>query len=729
MLRIDKVDTSNGLTVYGDSDSEAVFYVLPDQPRLRLDQNGLPVFKFVKYRDPIDRGGGRKGGGFIIFDAEFAVPDTTMNAVRTDLSAKVAAKWAANNWGAPPPVTIGQIVWASGTVKVQCLDNGGVLVDHVDAPVSPSLYGNNVTAVTVELSDLGAPLAEAALQGAGAGIVQVIYDLKFWTALPKIEAHAWFHASEFYHFSQTITVDYDVWGEDSYQQTLREQFASSQAEGVEITTGIGVDDNLREQIRTQLQKNLEDIIKTKMLEQIKPVDPSDRGDRGDDSVKRDFLTTKVEDFDESYNENMTVEWEIFPNGTLPTITSMKDKNGQPLKWSNYAVDVDLNDPFFQTLRIDISSPIAWDQVPIDSVDVTIIYGAGGSKNQTFHLDHNQQSAVYERFMDKDGSAWQWTCTVNYTNRADSYTSPAAPGTGTELTLDAALTGLLSVHVEPGNLDFAKVSSAQVTFNYTPKNHPPIESLVTLTKDARTGDWHAFLLEPQTTSYSYQVEYTLNDGTTYVRSPISTLLPVLPVNSPFNANRTVTVRAAGNLDAGASDAPPDAIADISVDLTYTDPANNYTVNNSVTLSKNQAFVQWMIPVVNLTGGTITYSGSIRRKSGAIDPIPLTTATSNTIELGDIFAAVLNIHVATDLIDWSKIQVIELQLHYTDPAHGIDVSDDLLLNQASAPQSWTVDLIDQTRRSYTWTATYYVKGGPTSVNGPNITDHTILLLPAV
>jgi hypothetical protein len=719
MLRIDKVNTLQGLTVYGDSDSDAVFYVIADRPSLRLDDNGLPVFKFIKYRVPIDRGGGKMGGGFLMFDAEFAVPSATMAAIKTDLQAQVAAEWANNNRGAPPPVTIGQIVWASGTVQVHVLDNDKNFVDQIDASTSPSLYGNNVTSVSVELSDQGATLAEQALQGAGAGVVQVVYNLKFWTSLPRIEGHAWFHASEFYQFAQTITVNYDIWGETSYQETLREQFASAQVEGVEITTGIGVDDNLRQQIRSQLQKDLEDTIKTKMLEEIKPVDPSDRGDRGDDSVKRDFLTTKVEDFDETYSENMAVEWEIDPPGNLPNITTLTDKNGQPLKWSDYSVDVDLNDPFFKTLRIDISTPIQWAQVPIDSVDVTIIYGANGSKNKSFHLDADHQSAVYEAFMDGDGTAWQWTCTVNYTNRADSYVSSPAAGTGTVLTVDAALTGLLSVDVQPGNLDFSKVSSAQVTFQYTPQQGAPIEDLVTLTPDAKTGDWHAFLLEPQTTSYTYKVEYTMKDGTTYMGSPTTSLLPLLAVNSPFNATQTITVRAAGDLN--------NVISDISVDLTYTDATNHYTVNNSVTLSKNQAFVQWPVPVVSLTGGTVTYSGSIRRQSGAIDTIPLTTATSNTIEVGDVFTDVLKVQIATDLIDWTKFQVIEVQLHYTDPAHGVDVPSDLLVRQTDPPQTWTVNLVDQTKRTYTWTATYYLKDHSSSTNGPNTSDHSVLLLP--
>ena len=47
--------------------------------------------------------------------------------------------------------------------------------------------------------------------------------------LPQIEIHGWFHASKFYSFYQTIDTDWNLWAEDSYQETVREQMISSES--------------------------------------------------------------------------------------------------------------------------------------------------------------------------------------------------------------------------------------------------------------------------------------------------------------------------------------------------------------------------------------------------------------------------------------------------------------------------------------------------------------------
>src|SRR5262252_2567149 len=73
MLQIDKVQQIEGVIVYGDHDMINVFYPLPQQPRYRLDAQGRPSFAFYKYRFPIGRPDGTKGGGFVLFDIEFVV--------------------------------------------------------------------------------------------------------------------------------------------------------------------------------------------------------------------------------------------------------------------------------------------------------------------------------------------------------------------------------------------------------------------------------------------------------------------------------------------------------------------------------------------------------------------------------------------------------------------------------------------------------------------------------
>ena len=58
-----------GLSVFGDDSRRNAFYVLPNAPRFRIDPDTKkPVFKFIKYKLPVDRPDGKKGGGFVIFD-------------------------------------------------------------------------------------------------------------------------------------------------------------------------------------------------------------------------------------------------------------------------------------------------------------------------------------------------------------------------------------------------------------------------------------------------------------------------------------------------------------------------------------------------------------------------------------------------------------------------------------------------------------------------------------
>ena len=65
-----------GVTVFRDDNDSSRYYLLPTEPSFRIDpQTKKPVFKFIKYKLPVDRPDGKKGGGFVVFDCEFVVPD------------------------------------------------------------------------------------------------------------------------------------------------------------------------------------------------------------------------------------------------------------------------------------------------------------------------------------------------------------------------------------------------------------------------------------------------------------------------------------------------------------------------------------------------------------------------------------------------------------------------------------------------------------------------------
>src|SRR5690348_6735007 len=129
MLQIDKVQMIEGVVVYGDDDPQAfdTFYLLPQQVRYRLDDNGNPVFKFLKYRFPVDRADGKKGGGFVIFDSEFVVSDDKLDKVTKALQGQVTAE--ANRRGVDSrQVKIGTITYTQGETLLHLLSEGDALV-------------------------------------------------------------------------------------------------------------------------------------------------------------------------------------------------------------------------------------------------------------------------------------------------------------------------------------------------------------------------------------------------------------------------------------------------------------------------------------------------------------------------------------------------------------------------------------------------------------------------
>jgi hypothetical protein len=702
VLSIDNHQVLHGQTVYGDDTNPATFYVLPDAPSIRIGADGKPAFTFLKYREPLDHGNGVIGGGFLIFDTALQLSDNVMSQIKGDLQGQVNNLFA--NSGKPPPqVTVGQIDWSQGSVSVTVFADADTFVQKVTCPQSPSLYGDNVTTVAVELSQFGADLAEAALKGEH-GLINVVYTLKFWTVLPKISGKAWFYADEFYSFAQTIKIDSDIWGEDSYQQTMSETFSSSKSLGVEIDGGIGTDQSVIDQVRAALQKDLDDQIKSEMEDQLKAVDASQTGDRGDDYLSRNFTKTKITNYYETFEENQCVEWPVNPQAAV-SLNGMKLPDGTAVNPADYITEVDLNDPWFQTQRIFVSAPVKWGpDTPIDSIDVSIIYGANNSKGKTLTLTQSAQTQTFEAFRDNDGNNWSWSATVNYVGEDHAYVIPPSPASqDTVLSVDGALAGILAVQIQPGNILWDKVKSAEVTVHYEPDGAAqPIENTYTLMTDAKTATWTEVLFQPWNKPYKYKVMYTMSDGTTYNHDwiQVDARNPLLQINSPFHATKLVTIRGVGDFD--------QSIASVDLSLSYNDPGNNYSQTNILSLNKTTPFATWPIPVIDPNAGTLTYSGTLRRINGATDDIVATIATGNLIEVGDRFADVLSIKFDPSLIDWTKVALVKAVVTYTDPAHGINKSLDAVIHPADkVVPPVVIDVMDATKESYSWSATYFMK----------------------
>lgn len=729
MMLFHERELIEGVTVFSDEKNATdpahpIYYLLPEQPRFRIGEDGKPVFRFIKYRTPVDRPDGKKGGGFVIFDVEFVVPEDKLAKVTEVLSSRLPPPDP--RAAEPPHVELASIAYTKGTASVLLFQESGALVEKILSPGKPSLYGNNVCSVTVELTDLGAPVAEAALQGQG-GVVQVRYDLACAVKLPDVKIDGHFHATQFYSFYQDIQTNWELWGDDSYRETLREQLYQSEALSLVIDGGpVGAaNPDLLAELKSWAQKALEDAVARNMLTAATPVAADDRGLKGDaEDVTRDILNTKISDVVLRVREKAVIEWSPAPQGTLPNITSLKDKDGNPLVWSDYATMVSADDPFFRELRVRATVNADFAALKLYSVDVALEYDSSdGLAKAGGKVTAPDQVVALDAYLGA-GAAYRYSYKVNYKGESRSLDVGPLETTAPFLTINVGDLGFLAVDVKPGDIDFTQVDSVFVAMSYEDGTDVPrLEDQFTLTKDAPAHRaFDRVIFAPVRQPYRYRATYRMQDGKELTTGELAGRAPTLYVNDPFSAVYTVNLRSWGNLD--------DHVKEIIIELEYADEANDYRRTTTETLSKTHPFATWEFPVVRETGTRLSYSVLYTFHDGRPPvAVPRTDATDRTLLFGlePPDKLKLDVEVLADLVDFTQVKLAKVGLEYHDADNDVHETGSTVFRAGAATSwKWSIDIKDKTRKAYAWTATYYMADGTHREVGPNTTADATLVL---
>src|SRR3989454_1029084 len=621
---------------YGDDASPFIFYLIASTPRFRIGPDGSPVFQFLKYREPVPREGGKKGGGFLICDVEFSVPGATVKKCQEALQEQVNANPKFTRINPKPVVQIREVSFTKGASSMQLFDSGAqnaALVERVQNPGAPSLYGDLITPFTVEFSAEGATLAEQALQAKGPSL-QVVYDLYAPVKLPPITVHVWFHAQKFMSFHQKVDINDGWYSDHSYRENIQQQFISSECGNVDIDPGAVTDQKIINTIRDWGFQTLEDAIKRMVLGDIPEV--SSDAQKVPDGIKhltRDISESKIVDFNRSFTEGMVIEPNLGPRGSLPGINTLTGKDGKPLKWSDFSRTVDLNDPFFQQINVNIRGNADFANLPIFSIDGRISYDEGKTHTSLpFTLTNPNDVVKFASFIENNKKAYQYSYKVKY-----------------------------------------------------------------------------------------KVKYDMKDGKTYFTDWKSNPAAQVYVGSPFGGRKTISLRAIGDLQSD--------VGTIFLDVKYADDTNHYIQSNSVALSKLQPFIDWTFPVIDDSLGKVTYSGTIQFQDGQVQNIAETTATKNTILVGrpKDDSEFLSVTVQPDLVDFTRVKLVKVALHYADPGHDVDSTKDFVItkNTTAAPV-WTVRLQDKSKKSYDYRASFFLLDGTSKSIGPITSNEPMLLL---
>ena len=229
MLLLGTTITVDGITIYPDHADPNQFWYLPGPVALAKRDDGQLSFTLIRYR-PAAVVGGVKGGGFMMFETDLKLSEST----RTDIMSQISAL-------APGDAILSPALFESGTVQCVALNvqgPGGTVagpaaqgsfqaVESILGASLPSMTGDEDAIFSLTLSQDGADIMNAAFD-AGAQPTGVIYNLTFLGIRPALDVRITADYKRIFDelsASLTATVYYVQAGIDATLEKLKEDGA------------------------------------------------------------------------------------------------------------------------------------------------------------------------------------------------------------------------------------------------------------------------------------------------------------------------------------------------------------------------------------------------------------------------------------------------------------------------------------------------------------------------
>jgi len=733
VLLIPSVDQFNDVTIYQDSAKDFVFYVMPNAPTLRKDSNGKNVFEFLKYREDAStvKEGASAGGGYIQFDCEFHVPDDQLKKITDKLQERVNQKYSGRS-GSPPQVQVAQPTWVDGSIQLLTFEakpDGSGMISHTVTGGKPSLIGSNIASFSTELTQRGAALMWQACQMANMPIA-VVYKLKFLAQTPSLNIHGYLYTRQFQQHFEEITkqIDESVWGDtnEDYKKTVQDTFSKFGISGVDVIGwNLGTDpdaEKFKTQMVQQVWSSIQDQFKEATKDKFAPT-PADTDGGSYEHQMRKYTQTATTDIHIYINQNQVIPWEINPQATMQGFLSGKDGAGQAIKKDDYFKEISLDDPFFKMLKVSAYCNADFANDPIYSVKLHIQYG---QTVQDFLFRDASTVGVFQQYIEAAlGNKYTYSAVVAFKNSDKTLTIPQRTTDETRLVLSVQDMGVLKVNIMVGNFNWDAINTAQVHIRYsdTGRGVPMQEDMLKLDQTTPSQVYQRLTMTLIDRPYEYKVTYFLKDGQNIATEWKQETSPNLMINDIFADRLAVKLLASGGFD---------RIQKMVVDLSYDDSTHNYSSEKTMELSADQDFATWILPLWDQAPKGFKYRTTLIYKDSHSDQAEWKTASdSQTIIVGEIIADYLTVDFITDLIDFTTIRLVKLNLHYVDAANQIDAIEDVVFTAAkkTAP-AWKLPIKNKALKQYTYKVTYYKTDG-THVDSAEITtkDGDLVLDPSV
>jgi len=422
--------------------------------------------------------------------------------------------------------------------------------------------------------------------------------------------------------------------------------------------------------------------------------------------KMDYTRIDKKKLDVTMSERTTVKRTIYPQGHLMNMF-------QGLDLSKFIMSVNLDDPFFMRRRLQVISRANFDADLIESVNVELNYN-GDAKNvllapgqTTFSLEW--ASNVENGMLKKDLT---YSYSVNFKEGHPAFNKALAstPQIITDDSLEIRPSDLFTVLTVPIltlGLPWDRYPMVQVNTRYVDDaSGIHMEQIYNLAKDKPSDVWRIFARDPAQRSFDYKIAYRAADNRDIARDWTTTTEEQVTIRDPIplNQKRPVQVVAVANWT---------QVQEIFVDLFYEDPANNVSLQQSVSFLKSDSIEKSVsFDLKDPTARRVAYEVTVIFANGTAAQVPRSyTMDSRILVRPDMKAHRIVTVKADPTVDFvaRKIKEFDVQLKYEDPQASLSYSSSATLTSAAAQAVFEFDYVDAAKSAYQYQTTTLLKNG--------------------
>jgi hypothetical protein len=565
----------NGLTVFGDNADPLQWHYWPSRLALTVGSDGKPSFGLTKYRkDPTTLPpGAEAGGGFLSFGVGLGVGQdalaSAVQAIRQQFKLTQSPR-------------LGPIIARSGTVRLIFLEvaqpqsgagaatsspssasaaasspSGGSAatatapavvqrrVESASYAATPSLTGDETAAFSLSLNMAGATMMDNMIR-AGAGsltgvgsLVGVVYDIICDATQPPLTVAitaAWDQVNDRLNrqfggaagHQPVVTID-EV--DDAIDQLVEDRvirFAPIPAVGI----GAGASSNDSARALIWAKRFVRDTFFNASLAAPKPVSPPTPvaspvvGPEEPYAPAYSFKSVNADvlkGLDAAVNQQGPFQAHLTAQATLSELIA-------PYPRESLITEVDLSDPFFQTVKVDVmlDSNLAADRIA--AVEVRLTYK---DQEHLCLLNDANRSCTVQWILDPAlGRTYSFSCNVLFED-APAIASAILQSNDSVLVINPHdLYTQQTTLVRSGNFFYDRYPRVDVELAYGDQPDAFVQrGVVTLTQAHQSGSWSIRLGKTQKAGYQYRLTFYPTSSAPIVGTWTPATTQLLLVNDP------------------------------------------------------------------------------------------------------------------------------------------------------------------------------------------------------